>query len=283
MPSVARIGGVKPIPPEKFAYYESEARHARSPEDPAHLNPDIPDDARVICVGCGGGWEGEAQGARRFVGVDIDEDAGTYRRLRGSTVEFRLARAEQLPYGAAEFDYYVARVSLMYTNIPKALSEARRVLVQGGGLWITCHGFVHEWRHLVGNIRARALAAAVYRVYVILNGVLFHVTGRTVAFPLNRARTESFQTRGALRRGLERAGFTDVAFPDTGRGHLLVTARAAPMPARAPAPRSWRSAFRRFRVPVLFTALVSIGEELSAREAEWGPAARLVPIVETRR
>lgn len=266
----------KTISPAKHAYYEGEAHAARTPGHPAHLNPPIPEGARVLCMGCGGGWEGEAQGARRFVGVDIDEEAGLYRRLRGAKTEFRLARGESLPFQDGEFDYYVARVSLMYTNIPRALAEARRVLVRGSGLWITCHSFAHEWRHFVGNVRAGALRAAVYRAYVLLNGAYFHCTGRTVAFPLNRRRVESFQTRTGMRRALLRAGFDGLAFSRTGRGHMLVTAQAAPV-ARA---RSLPAIIRRYRVPVLFAALLGVGEEVASGESAWAKALRPGPVLE---
>jgi hypothetical protein len=60
---------------------------------------------------------------------------------------------------------------------------------------------------------------------VILNGWLYHLTGKLFRFPLNRSRIESFQTRGGLVRGLTRAGFSGIEFPKTPHGHFLVTAR----------------------------------------------------------
>jgi|HubBroStandDraft_6_1064221.scaffolds.fasta_scaffold01752_6 SAM-dependent methyltransferase len=50
-----------------------------------------------------------------------------------SNMEFRVADAENLPFGAGEFDRVTARFGLMFfPDIHKALSEVRRVLKPGG-------------------------------------------------------------------------------------------------------------------------------------------------------
>ena len=205
--------------------YDNEARTARNPDAPGHLNPAFPSGAKVVNVGCGGGWEGEAAGTSRFAGVDINAEAGAYRRARNDAAEFYLARGEQLPFRDGEFTFYMARVSLMYMDLRRSLPEANRVLANGGHLWITCHDFAHVWAHLRRSLRAGHVKDVIYRSYVIANGLLYHCTGQLLRFPADRSRIESFQTRAGIRRGLHRAGFRDVQFPQTRHGHFLVTAR----------------------------------------------------------
>jgi ubiquinone/menaquinone biosynthesis C-methylase UbiE len=207
------------------SYFEREAYIARTPSDPRHLNPVFPKGARVICVGCGGGWEGEAAGTSRFVGVDIDEGARDFRLARNLKDEFYLASGEQLPFGDGEFTFYMARVSLMYMDIRKCFSEASRVLENDGHIWFTCHDFNHEWTHLRRSLGGFRLRDVIYRTYVILNGFLYHFFGVLIRYPLNRLRIESFQTKAGVRRGLLRAGFADVQFPRTKHGQFLVMAR----------------------------------------------------------
>lgn len=236
--NVAQAGAADEMSLAKRRYFDNEARIARDPSDPRHLNPAFPPDSRVVCVGCGGGWEGEATNAARFVGVDIDVDARSYRLSRNCPVEFHLASAEKLPFASGEFTFYVARVSVMYMNLDKALAEAYRVLGEEGTLWVTYHDFRHAVSHFLRSIRSFRPKGIVFRAYVILNGLLYHFLGRQFSF--NHARIESFQTRGGLKRGLERAGFADVSFPATPNGHFLVTARkpatrsSAMVDARAP-------------------------------------------------
>ena len=218
-------GAGAPISPQAREYFEREASIARTPSDPRHLNPVIPDGARVVCVGCGGGWDGEAVGASRFVGVDIDEDARAFRLERNPNDDFRLASGENLPFEDGEFTFYLARVCVMYMDMRRFFAEASRVLATDGQLWFTCHDFEHEWTHMRRSVRAFRWKDVVYRSYIILNGILYHWFGVLVHFPFKRSRIESFQTRKGMRRGLLLAGFTDVQFPKTEHGQFLVTAR----------------------------------------------------------
>jgi ubiquinone/menaquinone biosynthesis C-methylase UbiE len=209
----------------KRQYFESEARLARDPRDRRRMNPDFPPGATVVSIGCGGGWAGEAGRAARYVGVDIDEDAREFRLERNPNDEIHIGSGENLPFADAEFTFYMARVSIMYMDINRALAEASRVLASGGQVWITWHDAAHVFQHLGRSIRAGRLKDIVYRGYVLLNGLAFHTLGHTFRFPLKRSRIESFQTQEGLRRALHRAGFADIEFPATQRGVQLVTAR----------------------------------------------------------
>lgn len=211
--------------PSKRLYYEQEERLANRPGDSGHLNPSFPPGAHVVSVGCGGGWAGEAGNAARFVGVDIDEDAREFRLERNPADEIQIASGEELPFSDEEFTFYMARVSIMYMDINKALAEAHRVLASGGLIWVTGHDFKHvaqHWWQSARHLRAKDL---VFRSYVLVNGMACHLFGRTFRYPLKKSRTESFQTKRSLRRGLVNAGFKDVQFPPVAKGLLLVTAK----------------------------------------------------------
>jgi ubiquinone/menaquinone biosynthesis C-methylase UbiE len=206
-------------------YFEGEAAVARNPNDPHHLNPVFPEGAKVICVGCGGGWEGEATGTNRFVAVDINEEARDFRLERNPDGEFVLASGEKLPFGDGEFTFYMARGCILYMDMSKFFSEAYRVLAADGHMWFTCHDFNHEWTQLRRSLGDFLIKDVIYRTYVILNGFLYHFFGMLVHFPLKWWRIESFQTETGMRRGLLRAGFSDIQFPKTKPGLFLVTAR----------------------------------------------------------
>ena len=63
-----------------------------------------------------------------------------------------------------------------------------------------------------------------FRFYVIANGLIFHVSGKTAKF-LN-GRWESFQTKRGMTIALERAGFRDIVF-NRPEGRLIVQASAS--------------------------------------------------------
>ena len=104
----------------------------------------VPDDGRVLDVGCGSGWasrllaEKASQG--RVVGIDISDEmirlaAETSNDV--SNLTFRVASAEALPFADGEFTHAFSMESLYYyADMSRALAEIRRVLVPVG-LFIT--------------------------------------------------------------------------------------------------------------------------------------------------
>ena len=180
---------------------------------------------RILDVGCGLGQppvRASIQPDDYVIGIDINPQSLKVAQAGYPNRPFLCGRAEQLPFPNAIFDRLVSSVSLPYTEIPPALSEMRRVLRGDGTIFMA----VHNWRFTLSELRASFLrpAACIFRIYVLVNGLIFHCTGRTIRFP-NR-KTECFQTRRGLELALSRAGFVNLLFqsPD---GRLIVEARAA--------------------------------------------------------
>jgi ubiquinone/menaquinone biosynthesis C-methylase UbiE len=177
---------------------------------------------RVLDLGCGTGALALREGIRstdEVVGVDINADRLAVARERFPERSFYLAFAESLPFPPASFDRVVSNVALPYMNIPKALSEVQRVLVPEGTVLFT----LHPLRFTLSELRKafpRVIATG-FRLFVILNGVLLHLTGKTLTL---HERSESFQTKRGIRRSLERAGFEQIEFSRP-EGRLFVRAK----------------------------------------------------------
>jgi len=97
-------------------------------------------------------------------------------------------------------------------NIQKTLAEIHRVLVPGGRLSVSLHLPSFTIDELVHKAIPRPVPTF-FRLYVLMNGLLFHCTGKTFAFV--KGRTESFQTERGMRLALARSGFDTVSL---GRG-----------------------------------------------------------------
>ena len=215
--------------PSALAYHLRELDIARDPDSPLHAMPELrAADQAVLDIGCGIGQTLVACGQlqeRVLVGMDVDRDCLDYGKRRFGHIGFVVGTAERLPFQDGAFDLAVSRVALPYSNLGQSLGELWRVLNDTGRVWLTLHPFAMTWAHLLQSLRRADYRDVVFRGYVIANGLLFHCLGRQVRFPFNR-RCESFQTEGGMRRGLRRAGFTDIQIH---RGqHFVCTARKRP-------------------------------------------------------
>jgi len=166
----------------------------------------------VLDIGCGAGQTLIASRLNEGVlacGVDPVAAALTLGRTLTDRVHFGAAMGESLPFANETFDLVFSRVALPYMHIPRALAEISRVLTPGGIVWLSLHPPKFALRTMRRAIRAGSVRAAVYPVYTLINGLLLHVLGRQIRWPLGRKRYESAQTAAGMRRALNRAGFID--------------------------------------------------------------------------
>ena len=104
----------------------------------------VPDDGRVLDVGCGSGWASRllAERARhgRVIGIDISDEmirlaADTSKEV--ANLNFRVASAEALPFADGEFTHAFSMESLYYyADMSQALAEIHRVL-EPAGVFVT--------------------------------------------------------------------------------------------------------------------------------------------------
>jgi ubiquinone/menaquinone biosynthesis C-methylase UbiE len=200
------------------AYHLEELRIARDPSDAGHLQPPtVAAGARVPDLGGGSGHTpSAAYPDRKTFGLDVDLDALRLGRTLTGSVAFTCARAERLPFASGSFDVVIARVSLVYTDIPASVAEVSRVLRPKGMAWMVFHPLRLCW----DQARRGNWKSWVFFGYVFANGLGLHVFQRV--FPLF-GQQESFQTRSAVRRLLSSAGFTDITI-DPGQ-KFVVSAR----------------------------------------------------------
>jgi ubiquinone/menaquinone biosynthesis C-methylase UbiE len=181
---------------------------------------------RILDVGCGIGIPLRRAGLLAqdsVIGIDINPEPLGIAKRRYHQRRFLCCRAESLPFSDSSFERVVSALAIPYTNIPLALAEIRRVLIPGGSLFMS----VHDFRFTIKELRSAIPhpVASLYRLYVLANGMIFHATGKTIAFP--NGRVESFQTIRGLKLALERASFVDVVVSRP-EGRLVVAANATP-------------------------------------------------------
>jgi ubiquinone/menaquinone biosynthesis C-methylase UbiE len=101
----------------------------------------------VLDVGCGTGslaaMLAEREPRARVAGVDADAEMLARARAKSATIDWREARAEQLPFAGESFDLVVS--SLFFHHLPPAgkravAAEIRRVLRPGGRLAVADWG-----------------------------------------------------------------------------------------------------------------------------------------------
>jgi SAM-dependent methyltransferase len=203
-----------------LAYHQRELEVALDRHNPQRLVPDPGHAQSILDIGCGAGQTIIALDAgRRSTGIDIDLVALAFavNGAMGEPLRVAGARGEQLPFRAGAFDYVYSRVAIPYMDVPAALAEMHRVLRPGGRLWLALHAIeIPAAQFRRGNLKGK-----IYAAYTILNGLWFHLTGRT--FQLTSRVCESIQTRRGMRIALGRAGFTGIAFTRTPH-HFIVTA-----------------------------------------------------------
>jgi len=188
-----------------------------------------PEHRVVLDVGCGAGQTLIASNLEAIavaVGIDIDQAALVLGRQLTTKVKFVRAKGEALPFGSDTFDLVICRVAIPYMNIPLALHEMSRVLRRGGALWLVLHSSSFVLWELRRAIRLLNVKGVCFLAYVLLNGAVFHLTGRQFAFPFGPKRYESCQTSRGITIALRRTSFGDIDIDrDDIKRSLIVTAR----------------------------------------------------------
>ena len=161
---------------------------------------------RVLDLGCGEGLTPQKlnlPASWHIVGVDVNLAALAMARVNFRDRTFICSKAEKLPFPDCSFDRVICNVALPYMNIAKALAEAYRVLVSGGTLSASLHppAFTLEELRCVCPQKPKA---TLYRFWVLVNGIMFHLAGRNLG--------ESFQTERGIRIALRRTNFASVSF-----------------------------------------------------------------------
>jgi SAM-dependent methyltransferase len=171
---------------------------------------------RVLDLGCGVGLTPSKlvlPSEWSIVGVDIN--AGLVRQAARSFPHrlFVVGNGCRLPFASGIFDRVIANVALPYMNIPKALSEIRRVLKPDGRLWASLHP---------ANFTLLELRRAFPRPLptirgcaVLMNGAVFHMSGYSLG--------ESFQTKRGIRLALMREGFLSPRFHNDAKRWIVET------------------------------------------------------------
>lgn len=198
----------------EIAYHLLEFEIARAANDPRRVMPFLSDRyVSVLDVGCGAGQTLIACDLKPGVfacGVDVDEEALALGKRMSSDIALARAEGERLPFADQSFDFVISRLSLPYMRIPEALGEIARVLKPGGEVWFLLHPISMTLRAVARSLRSLNLRNLIYQHYVIVNGLLFHFTGKQFRFPFNPDKCESFQTRRGVVRAMRAAGFQDV-------------------------------------------------------------------------
>jgi ubiquinone/menaquinone biosynthesis C-methylase UbiE len=190
---------------DRTPYHIAELNIALDARDPRHLNPpSVPAGYAVLDIGCGAGQTLVALHPLGFAcGIDVDADALLLGQRLARDLLFVRSTAEALPFRDGSFDVVIARFSLPYTDIRRALAEVKRVLSGRGYFWASMHPLSITWR----SVKRAGFRGLPFFAYTIANSLWFQFTGRMFGF---LGRYESFQTRSGMRRALATAGFTKI-------------------------------------------------------------------------
>ena len=207
-------------------YHRLELAIASDPGDSRRVLPRVESrHRRILDVGCGAGQtligSSLATGVLA-VGVDTDEAAVGLGKELTSAVRFVVGEGESLPFVDGSFDLVICRVALPYMQIKRALAEMSRVTAAGGDLWLVLHPFSMTLGELGSHLAQFQLKSAIYRTWVLLNGLSLHFVGRQWRWPANHGGYETWQTSKAISRALTAAGFDHLQI--TRNNHFVVTA-----------------------------------------------------------
>jgi len=214
---------------EKIAQqYARDYAIALDPKHPEHLMPDVPPHVRsMLDVGCGAGQTLAAIQSRyphvlKLVGIDCDEKAIAWGHRHWPDLTLFAMRGEDLFMMARYYDMVLARFGLPYMEVPRVVSLMARGLRPYGRMWLV----TQTWRSVVQDgwraLLAGRFARVDFSLYVLANGIYFHLTGRLSRCPIG-GRLESFQTERRMRALLHEAGCRGITYERRG-AYAVITA-----------------------------------------------------------
>ena len=191
-------------------YHKNDLKIALDVNNQNRILPELSEDDKVILdIGCGIGQSFIALNCtegRKCIGIDIDKDALEYGKKHfGKKIQFIHADATSIPLSDKIIDLVYCRVSLPYTNIPKAIKEIKRVLRTGGKVWMTLHSKKRMNESIIRELKSRNIKNIIHRGYTLINGYLLKYFG--VVFPFVNGRYESWQDARTVKKLLIRNHF----------------------------------------------------------------------------
>jgi ubiquinone/menaquinone biosynthesis C-methylase UbiE len=186
-------------------------------------SPEIIRSKRVADLGCGRARYYQHfldQGAASYIGVDLLENASVYAsilaaRYGRSTPPIIKGSIEDTGLPSESVDVVVIRIALQYTQVGRALREARRILAPGGKLIMVCVTFETCWKELWCGLRQGNVHAIRNNAFIALNSLVLQTTGRQITVSRDDGKmftkhSPTNPTRGWLERALRKVGFGDV-------------------------------------------------------------------------
>lgn len=182
----------------------------------------IKDGAAILDLGCGAGQcliTTQGYAPKFAIGIDNDSLLLTVAKYLNRKYAFSpslaLADAHKLPFKDNTFNYVLCRLVLPYIRNRETIAEISRVTKEQGRIYLALHGIGYYIRSLRDCIYERNVLRFLYTLFVILNGTIFHFTGRQMAIKLpfyDRSVCTVFQTLKRTDRVLAMNGFRIVDY-----------------------------------------------------------------------
>ena len=135
---------------------------------------DFPSNAKVLDIGCGSGFYLRQLIAKGYLAFGTEPDKKQVAELQAEAFKVEIGYAENLPYPANSFDAILCSVVIPYTNERAAIAEWARVLVPGGKVNVSYHGFGYGMRLIC---QGKNLGARFYGLRMLVNTAVYRLTG----------------------------------------------------------------------------------------------------------
>jgi SAM-dependent methyltransferase len=167
----------------------------------------FPSTKRVVDIGCGAGCHLRELVAHGCEASGVGPDPTCVADLRAEGFEVIEGKAEKLPFSPGSLDGVVCSVTVPYTDERAAIAEWFRILVPGGEVRVSNHGFGYPIRQLVVG---PGLKRRFYGLRTVLNTWFYRLTGCRLPGWLGDT---LYQSRRQLNRYYHQLGFGALAAP----------------------------------------------------------------------